>query len=143
MTEQSQKKRIPIVEGMFAWPSAEPALLVGKCKKCGTISFPHAPFCINPDCEKVRENVEETKLSRTGTLWTYTVQVYSPPPPFKHEPFEPYGIAMVDFPEGIRVLGMLTTTKDLRIGMRVETIVGKLYEDEVNEYITWMFRPIS
>jgi len=143
MTEKSAKKKVPIVEGLFDWPSKEPALIVSKCKKCGALCFPKAPFCINPDCEKTRENVQEIKLSRKGKIWTYTVQVYSPPAPFKREPFEPFAIAMIDFPEGIRVLGMLTEKNNLRIGMEVETTIGKLYEDEDNEYLTWMFKPVK
>jgi len=59
------------------------------------------------------------------------------------EPFEPYGIAMVDTEEGLRVLGMLTSTENLKPGMKVEMTTGRLYEDEENEYITWMWKPVG
>jgi len=59
------------------------------------------------------------------------------------EPFEPYAIGMVDFPEGLRIYGIINRMENLRIGMEVETTVDKLYEDEENEYITWMWKPID
>lgn len=140
---KKEKKKVPIIEGLFTWTTDDPRIVASRCKKCRTVSFPKTPFCPNPDCEKVRENLEEIELSKRGKLWTYTYQIYSPPPPFKKEPFEPYAIGMVDFPEGIRVIGMVTRMENLKIGMEVETAVGKLYEDEENEYLTWMWKPID
>ncbi len=137
------KKKVPLIEGLFTWPSEEPRIIASRCKKCGTVAFPKLPFCNNPDCEKVRENVEQIELGKQAKLWTYTYQIYSPPPPFKKEPFEPFAIGMVDFPEGLRMIGMLTSMENLKIGMEVEATVGKLYEDEENEYITYMFKPID
>ncbi len=135
------KKEVPIVKGLFTWPSEDTRIIAGRCKKCGTVSFPKAPFCHNPDCEKVRENVERVELSKGGKLYSYTFQRYQPPLPFRYEPFEPYALGMVNFPEGIRIWGIITRIENLRIGMEVETTVGKLYEDEENEYITWMWKP--
>ncbi len=137
------KNKIPIIEGLFTWPSDKPQLIASKCKKCGTVTFPKAAFCANPDCEKKRDNVEIVNLSNTGTVWTYTTQIYAPPAPFKKEPFEPYGIAMVDTSEGLRVLGILTTTDNVKLGGKVELTAGKLYEDDENEYVTWMWKPVS
>jgi len=137
------KKQVPIIKGLFTWPSDKPQLIASRCKKCRTVSFPKAAFCVNPDCEKVRENVEEIKLSNRGKLWTWTIQKYAPPAPFRKEPFEPYGIGMIDTEEGLRVLGILTTTDNIKIGMPVEMTAGKLYEDDENEYLTWMWKPVG
>lgn len=137
------KKRVPIIEGLFTWPSDEPRLIAGRCKKCGTLSFPKAPFCSNPDCEKVKENVEEITLNKNGKLWSWTVTHYPPPAPFKYEPFKPFAIGMVDLPEGLRVYGMITTSENLKVDLDVELIVDKLYEDEQNEYMTWMWKPVN
>ncbi|TET88403.1 MAG: Zn-ribbon domain-containing OB-fold protein [Dehalococcoidia bacterium] len=137
------KKQVPIIEGLFTWPSDKPQLIASRCKKCRTVTFPKAAFCANPDCEKVRENVEVIKLSNSGTLWSFTTQIYAPPAPFKKEPVEPYGIGMIDTKEGLRVLGILTTTDNVKIGMPVEMTAGKLYEDDENEYITWMWKPVD
>jgi len=140
----SKKERVPIIEDLFTYLTDDPRIIANRCKKCGTISFPKLPFCHNPDCcEKVRDNVEEIQLSKRGKLWTYTVQVYAPPLPFKMDPFEPFAVGMVDFPEGLRMIGMLTRKDNLKIGMEVETTVGRLYEDGENEYITYMFAPVA
>jgi uncharacterized OB-fold protein len=140
---ETNLKKVPLVEGLFQWPSEDPRLIVSKCRKCGSVAFPKAIYCTNPDCEKVKENVEQALLSKYGNLWTYTFQIYSPPPPFKLEPFRPYAIGMIDFPEGIRVVGMLTSMDNLKIGMQVESTVGTLYRDRDAEYLTWMFRPLA
>ncbi|MCX8126201.1 MAG: OB-fold domain-containing protein, partial [Dehalococcoidia bacterium] len=76
-------------------------------------------------------------------IYTYTIHQYAPAIPFRMEPFRPYGVAMVDVPEGLRVLGMTTTTEGLRIGQKVEMTVGTLYEDAENAYITWMWKPVE
>ncbi len=139
----ANKKKVPIIEDLFTWPSDDPRIIASRCKKCGTVGFPKLPFCPNPDCEKVRENIEQIELSKQGILYSYTFQHYEPPEPFRLKPFKPYAIGMVDFPEGIRIWGMITRMEDLEIGMQVETTVGKLYEDEENEYITWMWNPVG
>ncbi len=139
----SNKTKVPAIEGLFSWPSEDPRIVASRCKKCGTVAFPKIPLCNNPDCEKDPENVEEIQLNKKGRIFTYTYQLYEPPAPFRIEPFEQYGIAMVDFPEGIRVLGMCTGSPQLEIDMEVETTVGKLYEDDENEYITYMFKPVA
>lgn len=137
-----KKKKVPIIEDLFTYDD-DPRIIANRCKKCGTISFPKLPFCLDPDCEKKRDNVEEIQLSKRGKLWIYTCQIYPPPLPFKMEPFKPFAIGMVDFPEGLRMVGMLTRTENLRIGMEVETTVGTLYEDGENEYVTYMFKPVN
>ena len=138
-----KKKQVPIVEDLFRWPSEDPRLTISRCMKCGSASFPKAPLCPNPDCSKSPDNVEVVELSKRGRLHSYTYQIYQPPEPFRMDPFSPYGIGMVDFPEGLRIYGIITTMENLKIGMEMETTVGKLYEDDENEYITWMWKPVE
>jgi len=139
------KGQIPAVEGAFTWPSAEPCFIVSRCKKCGTVSFPKSAVCRNPKC-KDKTDVEETTLTRIGKLMSYSLVCYPPPPPFvASQPFTPFAVGEVEFPEGIAILGQMAGCKyeDLRIGVEVETIVDKLYEDEDgNEIVAWKFRPI-
>lgn len=138
-------KRVPVVEGAFAETADGPRLLGSKCLSCGTAYFPRSPVCRNPDCHS--EGVEDVALSPRGILWSYTIQYYKPPPPARFdEPFAPYGVGLVDLPEGIRVLGMMSTgnPQDLKVGMDVELVLETLYHDEQgNEVITWKFRPAS
>ncbi len=136
-------RRIPIVEGVFEETPEGPRLLGSKCAACGTVYFPRAPVCRNPDCREPL--VEDIALSPRGTLWSYTIQYYRPPPPSRFdEPFTPYGVGMVDLPDGIRILGMMSTEEPeaLRVGMEVELVLDTLYhDDDGNEVITWKFRP--
>ena len=142
----AQKGQIPIDEKLFTWPSDEPRLIASKCKSCGFCLFPRIPSCYNPNCEN--KEVEDVLLSRRGKLRSYTVHEYAPPPPFcPPEPFVPFGIGLVSFPEGVDILGQITGCdphKDLKIGMEVETVIEKLYDDaEGHEVVGWKFRPVK
>lgn len=137
------KKRVPLVEGLFTWPADKPKLIGSHCKKCGSYAFPKQAYCGNPDCEKDTNNVEVVELSNRGSLYTWAVQVQSPPAPFKMDPYQPIPMGMIDLPEGLRVLGMLTTVDGVTYGTEVEMTTKKLFEDDNNEYLTWCFAPVQ
>jgi hypothetical protein len=86
------------------------------------------------------------ELSPRGRLWSYTVQYYKPPPPARlDEPFTPYGIGLVDLPEGIRIMGMISSDdpESLRIGQEMDLVVETLYhEADGSEVLTWKWRPV-
>jgi uncharacterized OB-fold protein len=137
------KERIPVIEGLFSLDPEEPKLIGSKCTSCGTYFFPETISCSNPNCKD--KKVERAFLSRRGKLWSYTIQHYPPPPPFKaSEPFVPYGIGVVELPENIRVAGMLSESdpKKLRIGMDLELFLDKIYEEDGRDIVTWKFRPV-
>lgn len=136
-------ERNPVIEGLFTLDPEEPRLIGSKCTSCGTYFYPETVSCSNPACKE--KKVEQAFLSRRGKLWSYTIQYYPPPPPFRApEPFVPFGIGLIELPEKIRVLGMLTESDPdkLKIGMEVELVLDKLYEDNGKEVITWKFRPV-
>jgi uncharacterized OB-fold protein len=66
------------------------------------------------------------------------------PPPFKTSgDITPYGLGLVEFPEGISVAGIIVDSdlEALRIGLDVETTDFVLYQDdEGNDVVTWAFR---
>ncbi|MFT6311000.1 MAG: putative OB-fold protein, partial [Porticoccus sp.] len=39
-------KQIPIQEGLFTWPSDNPALLGSRCQQCGIADFPVKTNCM-------------------------------------------------------------------------------------------------
>ena len=137
----SKKTKVPLIEGLFTWPSVEPRLIASRCKECGALAFPKCPYCTNPDCVKDLANVEVIELANTAKLHTWTLQVYPPALPFRLEPFEPFPVGMLDLPDGLRVLGMLCTD-DVEIGMQMEMTTKKLFEDEEHEFLTWAWRPV-
>lgn len=137
----SPKKQIPVAPGIFTCPPDDPRLIGSRCRSCGEYFFPKVKFCQNPDCPG-KNNVEEVFLSKTGKLWSYTIQYYKPPPPYKGP--VPLMIGLVELPENLKVMGQLTQCKeeDLEIGMEMELVVEELFEDEDgNGVLTWKFKP--
>lgn len=146
IAKENVKRQIAGVEGFFTMPPDDPHLIGSRCLSCGHYFFPKAFVCRNPNCDKSK-GIEEVLLSGRGKLWSYSIQYYAPPPPFRYsEPFVPYGIGEVELPEGIKVIGIMTgcdPVKDLKLNMEVEMVVEKLHEDEEgNEVMTWKFRPV-
>ena|SRR3712207_5540800 len=137
------KTRAPAVEGWFTLDAAdgEPRLLGTRCTTCSTFFFPPATgWCRNPACDGTE--LEPVPLSRTGRIWSWTVNRYAPPPPYiAADPFEPYAIAAVELvDEKLVVMGQATTT-DLHVGQDVELVVDRLYEDDEKEYVVWKWSP--
>ena len=141
------KPHAPAVEGLFTIDADEPHLLGTQCRGCGTYFFPaETTFCRNPSCEQA--DLQAVKLSRRGTVWSYTSANYKPPPPFvSKEPFEPFAIAAVTLEaEGITILGQVADgigVDALKTGMPMELVLRELYEDEDHTYLTWSWKPVD
>lgn len=136
-------QRVPVVRDLFADTAGGPRLLGSRCAACGTPYFPRSPVCRNPTCDAPR--IEEAAFGPRGTLWSYAVQYYAPPAPVRYDqPFEPFAIGVVDLPEGLRVLGRLSTAdlEQIVIGMPVELVIERLCGGADGEDVTtWKFRP--
>ena len=136
--------QVPVAEGLFAETADGPRLLGSLCMTCDTPYFPRAALCRNPACAETR--LEDASFGPAGTLWSYTVQYYPPPPPAKYdEPYAPYAMGMVDLAEGLRVLARISADDParVRVGAEVELVVEKLYTDhEGNDVMTWKFRQV-
>lgn len=136
---------IPIQQGLFTWPSDAPQLVASRCGGCGELTFPRQDAC--PAC--ARRGCEDVLLSRRGTLWSFTIQRFPPPPPFEgpqdRDVFVPFGVGYVELPEGIRVEGRLTESdpEKLSIGMEMELCVEKFLENaDGDDLVTFAFRPL-
>ena len=136
----------PIADGLFTWPSSNPALLGSCCQDCGRVAFPARDSCAA--CCSTDVKVEE--LPRRGTLWTWTVQRFMPKRPYNsgetEETFKPYGVGYVELPDCIRVEGRLTENDPdkLEIGMEMELVVAPYRtEDDGTEVIGFAFRPVE
>ena len=126
---------LPAIDGWWTVDSVGASHLTGaRCPRCGTYVFPpRAQNCPNPQC--AADELEPVALSRRGTLWSYTENHYSPPPPYPaSDPFEPFAIAAVQLAdEGLIVLGKVvegTLAADLRVGMEMELTTMALYVDD-------------
>ena len=134
----------PVAEGLFAETEDGPRLLGSRCRSCDTPYFPKSAVCHNPNCDESK--MEDVQFGPKGTLWSYSVQYYPPPPPAKYdEPYVPYALAMIDMPEGLRVLARVSTDdpEQVRVGADVELVLEKLYTNpEGDDVITWKFRQV-
>ena len=139
------RRQVPIEEGLFSSLDS-PQLLASRCKGCGEVTFPRQQAC--PACTS--RDVEEIRLSRRGTLWTWTIQRFPPTvPPYAgdvdRETFAPFGVGYIELPEGIRVESRLTENdpEKLEIGMEMELVLEKFLEDgQGSDLMTFAFRPV-
>lgn len=144
-SDGAEVKQIAAVDGWFTMPPTEPHLIGSKCQACGDYFFPKTRACVNPRC--MSSDIEEVLLSRKGRLFTYAVNYYEPPPPYRSlGPFVPYATAVIELEkEKMKIGGQIVSGYDLaklRIGMEVETVVVTLHiDDQGNEVLAWKFRP--
>jgi uncharacterized OB-fold protein len=128
--------RVLVRAGLFQ-DGDPPALLAGRCTACGSHLFPRAdtcPYCATSDPEPV-------ELTGPTTLWAWTA-VTAPPPGYLGE--TPYGVGVVEFPEGIRVIGRLTENDPttLFLGQPMALHIVPLHRDaEGNDVLTYAFAP--
>jgi uncharacterized protein len=142
---ESQAGQVQALPDLFSWADDGVHIQSAKCHSCGTYFFPKSHAQHRPGCS--REKVEDVLLSTRGKLASYTIQYYMCPPPFKTEgDITPYGLALVEFPEGIQVAGLIVDSdlEKLKIGLDVETTTYRLYRnDQGEEVMTWAFRVIQ
>jgi uncharacterized OB-fold protein len=132
MTQQT-----PVAEGLFTWPSDEPALIASESE--GRLQFPPRPGG-NPYL-----------LKRRGTLWSFTTQNFRPPsPPYDgHDDartFVPYLLGYVELEGELLVEGRLVDcgVDSLEIGQPMELrIVPYTVRPDGVEVLTFAFAPES
>ena len=138
------QRQVPIAEGLYTGPPDAPQLVGSRCTRCREVSFPKQSSC--PAC--AGDSTEEVLLARRGTLWTWTIQRFPPPPPFIGDAarFAPYGVGYVELPEGVRVESRLTTAdpEALAIGMEMELVLEKFADGPDGEArMTFAFAPVA
>lgn len=112
-------------------------LIGGKCRKCGKYTFPKylaCPYCFS-------DEIDDAPLSKTGKLHSYTVVRRSMP-----EFVVPYGLGLVDFPEGVRVMAQIDKDfiDDLKLEEEMEVEIGPVRKgkDGKDQY-SYKFKPVS
>lgn len=123
----------PIAQGVWT-DEAEPRLIGGRHRASGRIVFPMPVGDAAADYDPL-------PLSRTGTLWSWTVQGFRPksPPYDGPEAFEPFALGYVELPGEVIVEARLTLSQNLKIGMPMELAIIPF--DEARS--TFAFRPLE
>ena len=123
--------RVLVRDGLFT-DGDPPSLLASRCTNCGSVLFPRVDACTY--C--ATEDPEPVELSRPGTLWAWTA-VTAPPPGYEGE--VPFGVGVVELPEGVRVMTRLTESDPaaLQAGQPMELRIVTLHDDVV----TYAFAP--
>jgi uncharacterized OB-fold protein len=113
-------------------------LEAAKCNGCGIILFPPRGKCMN--CGS--ESFVQYALPRRGKLITFTI-VRSPTKGFEKQ--VPYVLGMVELEDGTKITVPLTDVfpEDVSIGMNVEAVFRKVFEDGESGIIEYAikFRP--
>jgi len=110
-------------------------LIAGRCKSCGTYMFPKYYAC--PKC--FSDELEDAPLSRKGVLHSFTIVERAMP-----DYLVPYGLGLVNFPEGVRVMAQIEAEnlEELKIGMEMEITEGVIRKNkEGKEVISYKFCP--
>lgn len=130
-----------IADELFTVEDGQARLIGTRCASCGSVYFPQSASCRNPACTE--KHVGRTLLDSHGTLYSWTLQAYRPPAPFRMDDWQPYLIGLVDIDEGLRVLGMLDMRQEeVMIGMRLRLHLRPLSKDEEGRSIfTYCFIP--
>lgn len=88
-------------------------LEAGRCESCGVVVYPARRLC--PDCRG--EGLAPITLSRRGTVITSTV-IHAAPTEFQME--APYAMAVVETPEGARLMVQVADCAPAEIGPGTE-----------------------
>jgi uncharacterized OB-fold protein len=128
----------PIVPFLRLPEKGEPYLAGQKCRACGAVTLGRRLACAR--CT-ARDGFEEVALSRTGTLWVYSIVHQSAP----GIPV-PYVAAIVDLPEKVAVrcnlIDVAPEPEALRFGMPLEMTTAVSQQDrEGNDVVAFYFRP--
>lgn len=110
-----------------------------KCLDCGTLSFP--PRLVCQKCKSRHSQPFEFKGK--GKLYSFTT-IYQAPDRF--DDLVPYAVGLIDLEEGVRITAQITDIlpEQLEIGMDLEMVIRKIYEDGNKGPILYgyKFRPI-
>jgi uncharacterized OB-fold protein len=106
-----------------------------KCLNCGLLQHASHLRCLN--CKS--ENFELIEVSGQCRLLTFTI-LTAVPKEFLEK--KRYALGVVEFENGVRALGQISTQEDLKIGMRLRAVSSTIQMDgqQIN---TYCFEPIK
>jgi len=105
------------------------SLMGGRCKACGTVQFPIAHICVNPECRATDSQEEYSLADSRAKVASFTVDrlAYSPNPPLL--------FGMIEFEEGAKFMMQFANCDPgkVAVGQPMEMIFRiKQYDKERN-----------
>ena len=106
-----------------------------KCRKCGLLQHTTHLRCLR--CKN--DDFEKVEAFGSCKLLTYTI-LKAPPAEFRDK--ASYALGVVEFENGVKGLGQLTTQDNLKIGMTLKPIYKKICENlDGKQVYTYVFEP--
>ena len=105
----------------------EGRLIVPRCRRCGHLRWPPGPMC--PACQSTA--TEWVACSGRGSVYSWVVATHPVDAVLADQ--VPYVIAMIDLPEGARIVGNVEGCRpqDVTAGMEVELLFSEPGEDGI------------
>jgi hypothetical protein len=124
VTSASESPMLPLVtpDTAFFWDgTAAGELRIQRCAKCGALRHPPGPMC--PACGEASDGGYAVAAG-TGEVFSYVVH-HHPPVPGKRLPMV---VALVQLPEGVRILGEMPGVRpdQVRIGLPVRVTFSRV-----------------
>jgi uncharacterized OB-fold protein len=131
------KKPLPdpdAIEAPFYAAAARGELLYQRCSACG-----HAQFYPRGLCTDCGATPDWATASGRGRVYTFTIIRQTHSEGFKDE--IPYAVAMIELPEGVKMMGNLTDCPldEIQVGMAVEAYAVEVAEGMALPY----WRPMT
>lgn len=116
--------------------SVDDIIIWNKCKKCGFLQHSSHLRCLK--CKT--EDFGAVKAEGNPKLISYTI-LKAPPAEFRDK--ASYALGVVEFENGVKGLGQITTQTNLHTGMTLKPIYRKICERlDGKEVYTHVFEPI-
>ncbi|MFX0058329.1 MAG: Zn-ribbon domain-containing OB-fold protein [Candidatus Hodarchaeota archaeon] len=107
-----------------------------KCKNCGYIQHKSHLRCLN--CKSKEFLLMEA--SGDCKLLTFTV-LKAPPAEFRSK--DSYTLGIIEFENGIKALGQITTQENLEFGMKLRPVYKKICDNlDGKEVFSYVFEPV-
>ncbi len=125
----------PTIESFYKL-CAEKKLMGVRCGRCGKLTVPPRSVCTQ--CGSIQ--LAWTELPNTGKLVTYTIIHIAPP---RFQSLTPYAVGIVEFPERVRLPGMISNVKheELKVGMALRIGFDTAIPDDWPRWPRYFFEP--
>ena len=135
MSDYNKPLPQPYVDSQPYWDYAKKhELRVQRCLDDGATWFPPSPAC--PSCLSM--NYAWLKCSGAGIIYTWTIHHHPYIPAFKDD--VPYNTAIIQLPEGPRILSTVTDIES--DAFRIDFPVKVWFDDVTSEISLAKFRPV-